>query len=57
MALEEIRRQMESTARELWGEERAKVLAAEIRLTASSLALMDAVALARSDDLDSIEGQ
>lgn len=56
MSVEEIRSQMESTARERWGEERAKALADEMRLTASALARMDAVTLSRSDDFDFLEG-
>lgn len=57
MSVEEIRSQMEFTARQLWGEERAKALSGLISLTAASLARIDTVTLSQSDDLDSLGGQ
>ena len=57
MPVEEIRKQMEAVARELWGQERANELAEQIGLTAAALARIDAVTLGSSDDFDYLEGR
>lgn len=48
---------MESTARLLWGEKRAKELSELISLRAAALARMDMVMLSQSDGLDSLGNQ
>lgn len=57
MPEQDIRRQMEAAARELWGEARTKELAAPIAATAAALARIDAVELGSADDFDFLEGR
>jgi hypothetical protein len=52
-----IRKQMEAVARELWGEARARELGARIAETAASLSRIDAVELGSADDFDYLEGR
>jgi hypothetical protein len=57
MAVEEIRKQMDVVARELWGKERTRQLAEQISLTAVALASIEAVELSSRDDFDYLEGR
>jgi hypothetical protein len=57
VSVEEIRKQMEGLARELWGKKRTKELAEQVELTAAALARLDAVALGSNDDFDYLEGR
>ena len=57
MSVEEIRKQMEGVARELWGKKRTNELAEQVELTAAALATLDAIALGSSDDVDYLEGR
>jgi hypothetical protein len=57
MPEQDIRKQMETLARELWGAERAKELAAPIAATAAVLVRIDAVELDKTDDFDYLEGR
>lgn len=57
MAVEDIRKQMEAVALEIWGKERTNELAEQIGLTAFALARIDAVPLGTSDDFDYLDGR
>jgi hypothetical protein len=57
MPVEEMRKQMDAVARELWGKERANQLAEQIELTAVALARVEAVELSSRDDFDYLEGR
>jgi hypothetical protein len=54
---QDIRKQMEAVARELWGESRAKELAEQLSQTAAALARVDAVELGSADDFDYLDGR
>jgi hypothetical protein len=57
MPVEEIRKQMDVVARELWGNGRTDQLAEQIGLTAVALARVEGVELSSRDDFDYLEGR
>ncbi|HKS61883.1 MAG TPA: hypothetical protein VJT13_09315 [Xanthobacteraceae bacterium] len=57
MPEQDIRKQMDVVCRELWGQARAKELAAPIAATAAALARIEAIELGSADDFDSLAGR